>query len=120
MFVTKTVKVTNRVPNNTASATGTTRVVRRIARTSKAAKRATAKPCAGCAAPGLRGVKSDVKVLRRAVFGNTDPGQSLVVRVERLEQQLMAMRRVSWATLCGVAGILLQALANWAFRLLMP
>ena len=66
------------------------------------------------------GMMTDVKVLRRAVFGNTDPGQSLVVRVERLEQQLMAMRRVSWATLCGVAGILLQALANWAFRLLMP
>lgn len=54
-----------------------------------------------------------VQRVHSAVFGNGHPEESLIVRVCNVEKQLRAIKRLSWATLCGVGALLLKLVGAW-------
>ncbi len=55
----------------------------------------------------------DVREIRSAVFGNNHPEKSLLVRMERVENRLAAIQKLSLATLCGVGTLLLKFVGAW-------
>ena len=55
----------------------------------------------------------DVREIRSAVFGNSRPEKSLLVRMDRVERRLAAIQRLSLATLCGVGTLLVKFLGAW-------
>jgi hypothetical protein len=55
----------------------------------------------------------DGREIRTAVFGNSHPEKSLLVRMERVESRLAAIQKLSLATLCGVGTLLLKFLGAW-------
>jgi hypothetical protein len=60
----------------------------------------------------------DLGEIRSAVFGNSHPEKSLLVRMERVESRLAAIQRLSFATLCGVGTLLLKFLGTWLENLM--
>ena len=60
----------------------------------------------------------DVRQVRSAVFGNSHPEKSLLVRMERVETRLAAIQKLSLATLFGVGTLLLKFVGAW-FETLM-
>lgn len=60
----------------------------------------------------------DLAEIRSAVFGNTHPEKSLLVRMERVESRLAAIQKLSLATLCGVGTLLLKFIGTWLESLL--
>lgn len=55
----------------------------------------------------------DLGEIRSAVFGNSHPEKSLLVRMERVESRLAAIQKLSFATLCGVGTLLLKFIGTW-------
>jgi hypothetical protein len=55
----------------------------------------------------------DVREIRTAVFGNSHPEKSLLVRMERVEMRLAAIQKLSLATLCGVFTLLVKFVGAW-------
>lgn len=60
----------------------------------------------------------DLGEIRTAVFGNSHPEKSLLVRIERVESRLAAIQKLSLATLCGVGTLLLKFIGTWLEGLL--
>lgn len=60
----------------------------------------------------------DVQLVKTTVLGNGHPEESLVVRVCNVERQLNTIKRLSWATACGVAGLVLKVVGAWLESLL--
>jgi hypothetical protein len=60
----------------------------------------------------------DLGEIRSAVFGNSHPEKSLLVRMERVESRLAAIQKLSLATLCGVGTLLLKFVGAWLETLL--
>lgn len=56
--------------------------------------------------------------VRSAVFGNSHPERSLLVRMERVETRLAAIQRLSLATLCGVGTLVVKFVGAWIERLI--
>ena len=57
--------------------------------------------------------RKDVERIRAAVFGNSHPEKSLLVRMERVEGRLAVIQKLSFATLCGMATLLLKFVGAW-------
>ena len=55
----------------------------------------------------------DLEAVHAAVFGNGQPEKSLLVRMQRVEQRLGTIQRLSLATLCGVATLLMRIIGAW-------
>ncbi len=55
----------------------------------------------------------DLGEIRSAVFGNSHPEKSLLVRIERVESRLAAIQKLSLATLCGVGTLLAKFIGAW-------
>lgn len=55
----------------------------------------------------------EVQLVKNTVLGNGHPEASLVVRVCVIEKQIATIKRLSFATLCGVGGLVSKALWAW-------
>ena len=55
----------------------------------------------------------DLEAVRNAVFGNGEPEKSLLVRMQRVEQRLATIHRMSLATLCGVGTLIVRLMGAW-------
>jgi len=62
--------------------------------------------------------RRDLEAVRAAVFGDGEPEKSLLVRMQRVEQRLTTIQRLSLATLGGVGALLVQLLGAWIEQLL--
>lgn len=60
-----------------------------------------------------RSCETMVNQLRVAVFGNGHPEHSLLVRMERVEQRLRAIQKLSLATVCGVWALVVKFVSAW-------
>lgn len=61
---------------------------------------------------------AEVEKVAKAVFGNGHPEQSLIVRVYGVEKKLATIEKLSWATACGVGGLVLRFVGAWLESLL--
>ena len=55
----------------------------------------------------------DLEAVHAAVFGDGQPEKSLLVRMQRVEQRLGTIQKVSVATLCGVGALLMRIVGAW-------
>lgn len=51
--------------------------------------------------------------VHKAVFGNGKPGESMLVRIDRIERKMCALERLSWAILIGVGTVVVKMTAVW-------
>lgn len=63
-------------------------------------------------------LREDLDSVRAAVFGNGEPEKSLLVRMQRVEQRLATIHRMSLATLCGVGTLLVRLMGAWIEQLI--
>ena len=60
----------------------------------------------------------EVEETHAAVFGNSVPEHSLLVRMCVLEKKIRVIERLSWITLCGVGALVLRIVGAWLERLM--
>ena len=60
----------------------------------------------------------DLEAVRAAVFGDGQPEKSLLVRMQRVEQRLGTIQRLSLATLCGVGTLIVRLMGAWIEQLI--
>jgi len=64
--------------------------------------------------------RRDLESVRAVVFGDGEPEKSLLVRMQRVEQRLATIHRMSLATLCGVGTLLIRLASVWLEQLVRP
>ena len=57
--------------------------------------------------------RRDLESVRAVVFGDGEPEKSLLVRMQRVEQRLGTIQRLSLATLCGVGTLIVRLMGAW-------
>ena len=61
--------------------------------------------------------RRDLESVRAVVFGDGEPEKSLLVRMQRVEQRLTTIQRLSLATLCGVGTLIVRLMGAWIEQL---
>ena len=62
--------------------------------------------------------RRDLESVRAVVFGDGEPEKSLLVRMQRVEQRLGTIQRLSLATLCGVGTLIVRLMGAWIEQLI--
>ncbi len=62
--------------------------------------------------------RRDLESVRAVVFGDGEPEKSLLVRMQRVEQRLTTIQRLSLATLCGVGTLIVRLMGAWIEQLI--